>query len=348
MMHYLLCKYGFTKTFSMFGNCHPVILKEDTNLAMFPDEDWIMCQSSRIPLLKAGRAKYERSTVRIAIRRSELSQKVVMMLGGFFYVVDHFPTRVTGEGLDSKRLWMILLGELIPGESEHTGHLYDEAEKHLRSLDKYIDSWTDEKLRKIGMPVANIYELFSNIIGRYNEWLVDGSDKVATMYDKEFSILFYLLYNITSAINNLYFRLKAAEEKAINAGKELTRENIEGIMFDLLKTGLIFNINKGHGEVSTISSSGDNMAFKMTSVLVSQTNSNQATPNRDRSSTNDPSRHLHSSIAVVGSAWNLPKASPYGRDRVNNVVKFNDDWVVERDPKFVPMLDAVQNKIRRN
>lgn len=348
MMHYLLCKYGFSKTFASFGNCHPVVLEQDTDMRQYPEEDWVICQSSRISLMKAGRSKYERSTLRLALRRSELSQKVILMLGGFFYVVDHFPLRVDSKTLDSKRMWTILLGELIPGESEHSGHLHDEAEKHLRSLDKYIDSWTDEKLKNIGMPVDNIYQLFSIIIGHYNEWLLGGSDKVATMYDKEFSILFYVLYNVTSAINNLYFRLKAAEEKAMNANKELTKENIEGIMFDLLKTGLIFNINKGHGEVSTISSSGDNMAMKMTSVLVSQTNSNQASPNRDRASTNDPSRHLHSSIAEVGSAWNLPKSSPYGRDRVNPTVAIDSNWVVQRKPQFVDMLDNTQNKIRRN
>lgn len=347
MMHYLLCKYGFTETFSLFGNCHPVVLRDDTDMSQFPNDEWVICRSSAIRLLKAGRAKYERSNLRLAVKRSELTQKVVSMLGGLFYVVDHFPTRALPEHMESKRMWMTFLGELIPGESDHVGHLHDEAEKHLRSLDKYIDTLTDEKLKNIDLPVDNIYELFSIIIGKYNDWLLGGADKVASMYDKEFSILFYALYNITSAINNLYFRLKAAEEKAMKGGKELTKENIEGIMFDLLKTGLIFNINKGHGEVSTISTPGDNKAFKTTAILVSQSNSNQQSPNRDRASTNDPNRYLHGSIAEVGGVWNLPKSSPYGRDRVNPTVRMDKNWVVLRKPEFVPLIDGVQEKIRR-
>lgn len=347
MMHYLLCKYGFSETFSRFGNCHPVVLKDDTDMTMFPSEEWAIVQSSAIKLKKAGRAHYERSNVRLAIPRAQMTQKVVSMLGGLFYVIDHFPLRAMAESMNSKRMWMILLGELIPGESDHAGVLFEEAEKHLRSLDKYIDMLTDERLKNIGMPVENIYELFSIIIGKYNEWLLSGSERVASMYDKEFSILPFVLYNIVSAINNLYFRLKAAEEKALKAGKKLTPENINGITFDLLKTGLIFNINKGHGEVSTISCPGDNKAFKTTAVLVSQTNSNNQSSSRDRAGTKDPQRFLHSSIAEVGGAWNLPKSDPYGKARVNPTVKMDANWVVERRPEFVDLLDDIQNKIRR-
>jgi len=347
MMHYLLCKYGFNETFALFGNCHPVVLMPDTDMAMFPSEEWSIIQSSAVKLKKAGRSHYERSNLRLAVRRSEMTQKAVSMLAGLFYVVDHFPLRALPENMNSKRMWTILLGELIPGESDHAGVLFEEAEKHLRSLDKYIDMLTDERLKNIGMPVKNIYELFSIIIGKYNEWLLSGSERVASMYDKEFSILPFVLYNIVSAINNLYFRLKAAEEKAQKNGKKLTAENINGITFDLLKTGMIFNINKGHGEVSTISCPGDNMAFKTTAVLVSQTNSNSQSSSRDRAGTKDPQRFLHSSVAEVGGAWNLPKSDPYGKARTNPTVQMDENGRVKRRLEFVDLLDDVQNKIRR-
>lgn len=347
MMHYLLCKYGFAETFALFGNCHPVILTPDTDMSFFPENEWAVVQSSSVRLKKAGRAHYERSHVRLAVRRSELNQKVISMLGGLFYVVDHFPLRALPENLNSKRMWTILLGELIPGESDHAGVLFEEAEKHLRSLDKYIDMLTDERLRNIGMPVKNIYELFSIIIGKFNEWLLSGSERVASMYDKEFSILPFVLYNIVSAINNLYFRLKAAEEKAAKAGKVLTPENINGITFDLLKTGLIFNINKGHGEVSTLSAPGDNKAFKTTVILVSQTNSNNQSSSRDRSGTKDPTRWVHASIVEVGSAWALKKSDPFGKAFANPTVEMDHNWVVKRKLEHVELLDSVQNKIRR-
>lgn len=347
MMHYLLCKYGFNETFALFGNCHPVVLTPESDMSLFPEEEWAIVQSSAVKLKKAGRSHYERSNLRLAIRRSEMTQKVISMLGGLFYVVDHFPLRALPENMNSKRMWTILLGELIPGESDHAGVLFEEAEKHLRSLDKYIDMLTDERLKNIGMPVKNIYELFSIIIGKYNEWLLSGSERVASMYDKEFSILPFVLYNIVSAINNLYFRLKAAEEKATKAGKKLTPENINGITFDLLKTGMIFNINKGHGEVSVISAPGDNKAFKTTAVLVSQTNSNNQSSSRDRAGTKDPQRFLHASVAEVGGAWNLPKSDPYGKARVNPTVQIDEHGRVKRRLEFVDLLDDVQNKIRR-
>jgi hypothetical protein len=286
--------------------------------------------------------------MRVAIRRSEISHKVLSMLGAMFYVVDHFPTRALPEHVNSKRMWKILLGELIPSDIDAgAGHLFDEAEKHMQSLDKYVDTITHDKLKDIGMPVKNIYEMFSIIIGRFNEWLLNGADKVSSMYDKELSILYYVLRDIVFAINNLHFRLKAAEEKALKAGKELTKENINGIMFDLLKTGLIFHINKKHGEVSTISSPGDNKAFKLTSVLVAQTDTNQTSGNRDRAGTNDPSRHLHGSIAEFGSFANLPKSNPYGKARLNLTAEVDENNVLMRKPENIPLVDSVQDKIRR-
>jgi hypothetical protein len=249
--------------------------------------------------------------------------------------------------MESTRMWKILMGELIPGESENAGHLFEEAEKHIRSLDEYIDLITHKKLQEIGMPVINIYELFSIIIENFKQWLLGGADKVSSMYDKQLVVLYYLMYNVTSAINNLYFRLKAAEEKAAKAGKELTFETVNGLIKEVLKPGLIFKINKKHGEVSTISAPGDNMAFKMTAVLVSQADSNQSSPNKDRAGTNDPTRHLHASIAEVGNYSALPKSSPYGRGRTNPTVKLDANGVIQRNPEFKEQLDQLQEEFRR-
>lgn len=348
MMHYLLCKFGFSETFAMFGNCHPVALTDDADLSQYPPEEWAIISSSTAKLRRAARSYYERSKMRVAIRRSEITHKVLSMMGGMFYVVDHYPTRALAEHVNSKRMWKILMGELIPSDLDAgAGHLFEEADKHMQSLDKYIDTITHDKLKDIGMPVKNIYEMFSIIIGRFNEWLLNGTDKVSSMYDKELSILYYVLRDIIFAINNTHFRLKAAEEKAAKAGKELTADNINGILFDLLKTGLIFHINKKHGEVSTISSPGDNKAFKLTSVLVAQTDTNQTGGNRDRSGTNDPSRHLHGSIAEFGSYANLPKSNPYGKGRLNQAAEIDENNVLIRNPTNVPLVDSVQEKIRR-
>ena len=83
-----------------------------------------------------------------------------------------------------------------------------------------------------------------------------------------------------------------------------------------LRTGLIYSITKNHGEVSTISVSGDNKAFKITSLLVPQSGSNRQGSRKDRAVLNDPSKRLHVSVAEIGGYLNLPKSQPDGRARL--------------------------------
>jgi hypothetical protein len=212
---------------------------------------------------------------------------------------------------------------------------------HIASLDEYIDAMVSAKLKSIGYECTDIYQLFYLIIDKFNEWLLTSDDRVSTMYDKELSILPFVCYEITNAINTLYFKLKAAQKK------ELTEKKIANIMSLILKKGLIFKITKEHGEVTTTSTSGDNMALKITNLLVPQGSSSRNSKKKDRAAINDPGKRLHSSIAEVGQVFALPKSEPTGRSRVSLTVQLDEHGVVVRNPKFKELLDQVQNQIRR-
>ena len=341
LMHYLFCKYGFTDTFLKFGNCKPVIGGAEVNKNTFPEEEWIICSSTQVKPKGTGRGFYEPTHVRIAVRREEMTPMVKNMIGGFFYIADHFPSRVLPEYVDSKRMWMILLGHILFSGNINEGKLYDDIEDHITSLDEYLDGLVIIKLKEIGIQVDDVYQLFAVIVERFNDWLLAATDKVASMYDKELSILYYVLYEISSAIFKLYFKLKAASKK------ELTSKEIEATMNLTLRTGLVYSITKNHGEVSTISVPGDNKAFKVTALLVPQGNSNKLSSRKDRAVMNDPSKRLHASIAEVGGYSNLPKSQPDGRARLNPHVQFDPKGVILRNPARVELLDSVQELIKR-
>ena len=156
LMHYLLCKYGFTDTFLKFGNCRPIIGEAEINKNIYPEDEWVICTSTQVKPKGCGRTYYEPSNIRIAIRKDELTPMVKNMLGGFFYVVDHFPMRIKAslEYVDSKRLWMILLGHIIFSGSINEGKLYDDINDHITSLDEYLDSLVIVKLKDVGVPVT--------------------------------------------------------------------------------------------------------------------------------------------------------------------------------------------------
>lgn len=343
LMHYLLCKYGFSDTFLKFGNCVPIVGGSEINRNTYPEDEWIICSSTQIKPKGCGKNFYEPSYLRIALRKSEMTPMVKNMIGGLFYIVDHFPSRLKPsiEYLDSKTLWMILLGHIIFSGSINEGKLCDDISDHITSLDDYLDSLVIIKLKDIGIEVNDIYQLFAIIIENFNEWLLDGADKVNSMYDKELSILYYVLYEISSAIFKLYFKLKAASKK------ELTAKEITNIMSNVLKPGLIFAMTRFHGEVSSMSSSGDNKAFKITSVLVPQAHSSKLNSRKDRGVLSDPSKLLHASVAEIGGYCNPPKAAPCGRSRINPCVTIGANGVVLRNPKLAPMLDEVQSWITR-
>jgi hypothetical protein len=352
LMHYLFCKYGFTKTFEMFGGCKPIVGGTEINTDTYPPDEWSICTSNaQIRQKSMKRGYYEPSTIRVAVRKSDLTPMVRSMLGGFFYTVDNFPDRILPEHVDKQNLWMILMGHIIFSGSIGEGKLYLDIADHIGSLDEYLDNLIIPKLKDVGVDVENIYQLFSVIIERFNDWMLEETDKVGSMWDKELSILYYILEAINHAIVKMSYKLTASAKTAalrVSAGKkELTIKDISAVIKSTLKPGLIFSITKNHGEVSTISNPGDNKAFKVTSMLIPQTGSKRSSGRKDRAIMNDPTQRLHVSIAEVGGYSNLPKSDPSGRNRVGPFCEFDSKGVIIRNPKYKELLDSIQKLIQR-
>ncbi len=341
LVHYLFCKYGFAETFKRFADCEPVVGGAEITEEQYPESDWVICYSTQIKPKGFGKLFYEPSDVRVAVLRHKYTAMVKNLIAGFFYIVDHFPTRVKPAYVNDPRLWMVLLGHLIWSGNISEGKLQSDVSDHIASLDEYIDSILTDKLRDIGFECYDVYQLLYIIIDKFNEWLLSSDDRVSTMYNKELSLLPFVCYEITNAINTMYFKLKAAQKK------ELAPKKIVNIMSLNLKQGLIFRITKEHGEVTTTSTSGDNMALKITNLLVPQSSSTRNRSKKDRVAISDPGKRLHSSIAEVGQVFSLPKSEPSGRSRVGMCVQLTDTGLVVRNPNFIELLDSVQSKIRR-
>lgn len=307
LMHYLLCKYGFNETFKRFAEVEPIVGTSETiNNVLYPEDKWVICSSTEIKPKGFGKSAYQPTGILIAIPKDKYTTTVKSLIAGFFYIADHFPTRIQIEHINNTRLWMVLLGLLIWGDSVSEGKIYSDVADHIASLDEYIDSLVSVKLTEIGYPTPSIYSLFFTIIKHFDKWLLQSDDRVNTMYDKEISIIYYVCYEIIESIFKLYFKLKAAQKKELNANK------ITNIMNIFLKPGAIYKMTRGHGEVSTTPSSGDNMFFKTTCMLVPQASTSRMKKKKDRVAITDPAKRLHASIAEIGSVGGLPKSSPDG------------------------------------
>jgi hypothetical protein len=252
-------------------------------------------------------------------------------------VADYFPRQITPELANKPEGWIAPMGYMLFSENNNRGKIEDAVRKHLSSLDDYADSMVKDNMADIGLQINDIYDFFAIITDQFSVLVSNNQDKVNSMYNKELSVLYFVLFDVTKAVFNLFFALKA------NARKELTDRDIEKHMKENLKPGMCYQLGKSHGEVASISYSGDNMAFKATSTLTPQTaTSKQVKKAGDRGTANDPARRLHPSIAEVAAISCMPKSDPDGRSKINHYMLLSDDRTgIRRNPKFENLLDLI-------
>lgn len=357
LAHYLFCKYGFTKTFEMFAKCVPVVGGEDITKETHPEDEWVICESTTIKPKGNMEIPYYGTKIKLAIKKVDFTPFVKHLVAGFFYVVDHFPLRFAPSQfnktttwsnfvetyLNNTRLWMVLMGHILFSGAVGEGKLYADISEHFESLDEYIDSIVFNKLKDIGYECVDIYHLFAVTIENFNDWLLKAKDNINSMYNKELGILYFVLLGITSAIFKLHFKLKKTAAKKVLNDKDITN-----IMNMILKPGNIYSITSQHNGVSTVSYSGDNKYFEITSMLVPQKTSNKSGAQNDRSALDDVSKRMHVSVAEVGGYLNFTKSDPSGRGQINPHIRIDEKFTIVRDPAKMHLLDSVQQLLKRD
>lgn len=164
MANYLFVKHGFTEAMREYTGADVVVGEDDINPKDYPPEDWVICSTvGNKPRAFVG-GPYRSARVRVAVPKEQYTQPVRCLLGGFFYIADHFPNRVRAEYVDDVWMWKVILGHIIyePGTSE--GLMVQEIEDHLVSLDEYLDSIVWKELKAAGVSCNDIYELFMYVV----------------------------------------------------------------------------------------------------------------------------------------------------------------------------------------
>ena len=344
MTHYIFSKYGFSEAFRMFFNFTPIVGNAATlKREEYPEEDWVFCSAIDAKPRGMVARNYQHSDIVVIIPRPAFTEPVVNMLAGFFYILSFFSGRFELASIDNPVQWRRFLGTIIFGSSMNHGMMLNKVDEHIRSLDEYIDEIMLTQFAEIGVPVKDIYEFFIFLIANFNQMMLDKDDKVATMYGKELSILYYLLDPIKTALVRFYFKLKSMKPEDINP---LT---VQKHLDSIVKPGTIFKITKDNGEVSPTSFPGDCAPFKLTTTLIPQGASSKrvAKGSKEGTSVNDPSQRCHTSIMEIGGHLFIPKNDPSGRSRINPFVQTDERGNVLRHEDLREALDATQEMIRR-
>jgi len=347
MPHYLFCKYGLSAAFQLFANCTPIVGDaQSITTEKYPASDWNIFMSSRVisgqpPSGRNDRLFYEPPAIRVAVRKSETTPMVEKMIGGLYYLLDLFPEQMKNVAdFDKTLIWIRLLGYIVAPGTTSLGKLLKEMDDHMRSLDEYIDAIMQDQLANIDMHVDNVYQLFAILTERFDELLLKGSGQLSSMYDKELNVNYFVLYDISRAIVELGFKMMKLSEKP-----NLEEKEIISAFTSSIKPGLIYNIHKNVGSVSTNSYPGDNKALKITSLVVPQQASSKKSKGHNSLQLSDPINQLHVSIAEVGAYANLPKSQPSGWFRLSLYLSLDMENVVQRDPRFIPLFNSIQQWI---
>ncbi len=329
LIHYLLAKYGFTETFKIFGKCDAVLGRDEITTDAYPADEWVIAQSRRF----MPRPYNSGTDVRIAIPRAQFTPLVKTMLAAFFYVADRFGERPIADYKDNTRLWMTMLGLTLWGDSKDESVIYEEVINHFNSLDKYVDDFVRNQLKRIGYPCKDIYEFLAVCIEHMDQWMIETPKRSISLYDKKLSILYpVFLVPLIMPISRFYYVIEAEAQK-----NGLTKKSVLNILNDTLKPRRIFKIRTEASNVSAMSYSGDNKFFKLTSVMKPQKGSGHGNDSKS-----DSGVRMHASIAEVGSFLNLPKTDPTGHARINPHLRLSAAEFVQRSPDVIELCDGVQ------
>jgi hypothetical protein len=342
LCHYLFAKYGFTRTFEHYAGVIPIVGYDEINTNTYPPDQWVICESSQIKPKTFIGDYYRPNTMRLAIPRSHWNTTVKGLVVGFYYVIDHFPDRFKPEYLDHTQLWMILLGHIVFSGVFGENKLYSQISEHFISLDDYIDTIVSKKLAECGYRVESFYDLLILVITEFNTLVLDSNATSNSMFGKSLEVLYYMLYDISSSIFKVNFRLVKLATK-----KTLSRDDIIETFNREMRPGAIYGLASGKIITESVSYSGDHKYPKITSKITEQESLPGAMRGKSKRLSIGTDKHLDASMIEAGSMLFLSKSNPSPTNRISPYVKIDlSTGTILQNPQFVEMLARTQRLLK--
>lgn len=347
--HYLFCKEGVTGAFQRYYNTRVQLmhaadaeaLEKAGTHAVFTSQYYKTHQRPADEAFK--KAGYRPSELALVIANEDLARnpQCRVLVTSFFYIVDNYPQRMQLRDVDHPVAWRILLGLIVHRVLEPEGRIIAKMDKHIRSLDKYVDQVSRELLAQEGVHVEDLYELFAELNTSISER--QNNAEPGNMWGKYLLVNRYALSGIIEAI----FRLAWTLDTEAEAGT-LSLERARQLISQRLTAGAFSYKLAEHGEFNSVQYPGDCYLLKYTCVAIRQTaakNPKGSNKGRKQIPVDDLSYQLNESIAECGSPTNYNKVSPDGRTRINPCAHTDDDNRFVRNPKFIELFKIVRIEI---
>lgn len=355
LVHYLCCKYGLTKTLELFGltNVQMVDIQEfKQNPDRYPKEDWVVIESTgKKPARTYSYMFYTPMQYLFLVPRQQYESISTSpsVMGTLIYILEHFPSprRMNPDTVNNIDAWRLMLGESIRSSDEHYAVIKNAMDKHMISLDEYVDEMVHDDFKRIGFAqIDSVYKLFIFIVQNFN-LMVSEVNKIATsnsFYGKQLQVLQFLLFNIVKAINRCYFELNSLRiEQDRDPNKNIKDDDIRKILNNI-RPEEIMRI-KEHAEIIPVEDPTDLPLLKLGRIVVPQEKSDKLRTAKTSFDVNSPENKLNASLIEAGAALDMAKADPAGRNRINLFVNLSDDLTIVPNPKLEPIMSELRDKL---
>lgn len=355
LVHYLCCKYGLTKTLELFGltNVQMVDIQEfKQNPDKYPREDWVVIESiGKKPARTYSYMLYTPMQYLFLVPRQQYESISTSpsVMGTLIYILEHFPSprRMNPDTINNIDAWRLMLGESIRSSDEHYAVIKNTMDKHMISLDEYVDEMVHDDFKRIGFAqIDSVYKLFIFIVQNFN-LMVSEVNKMATsnsFYGKQLQVLQFLLFNIVKAINRCYFELNSLRiEQDRDPNKNIKDDDIRKILNNI-RPEEIMRI-KEHAEIIPVEDPTDLPLLKLGRIVVPQEKSDKLRTAKTSFDVNSPENKLNASLIEAGAALDMAKADPAGRNRINLFVNLSDDLTIIPNPKLEPIMSELRDKL---
>ncbi len=355
LVHYLCCKYGMTKTLELFGLSNVLMVGVDEfkqNPDKYPKEDWVVVESTgKKPARSYAYGLYTPMQYLFLVPRQqyETISTAPSVLGTLIYVLEHFPSpkRMNPDTVNNIDSWRLMLGESIRSSDEHYAVIKNAMDKHMISLDEYVDEMVHDDFKRIGFgQIDSVYKLFVFIVQNFNV-MVSEVNKIATsnsFYGKQLQVLQFLLFNIVKAINRCYFELNGLRiEQERDPNKVIKDDDIRKILGNI-RPEEIMRI-KEHAEIIPVEDPTDLPLLKLGRIVVPQEKSDKLRTSKTSFDVSSPENKLNASLIEVGAALDMAKADPAGRNRINLFVKLSDDLTIIPNEELEPIMSSLRDKL---
>ena len=342
IVHYLFAKFGVSETFNKYCGFKPTIGGEEINEDNYPPTKWVICESSQVRPKTFIQELYTPTLIKLVIPIEYWNTLSKAIVAGFFYIVDHFPLRFKIGFLESTNLWKIILGHILFSGSYGENKLYSDICEHYESIDNYVDSIVIEKLKESGYNINNFYDLLSLILTEFNNLILDNENTALSMFGKSLEVLYYVLYEITSGIFNVNFKLNTFITK-----RPLTMKDVREIFNKNLKMRAMHKLSSGKIVIETVSYSGDHKYPKLTSKLTEQESLPGGTRGKSVRFSLGQTKHLDISMVEAGSILFLSKSNPTPTNRINPFICIDiSTGTIYPDPRFNDIRTKTHNLLK--